>query len=97
MVQETLNEREKTHGDYTQVANLTRSLMANMEYSKNWDELYPFQKESLHMMAVKIARILEGDMSEPDHWHDIAGYSILVNNILKRFASEVSDPVLNND
>lgn len=84
MIQDTLNERENTHGSYVQVANLTRSLMANMEYSKNWSELYPFQQEALHMIAVKIARALEGDADEQDHWHDMAGYATLVENCLKQ-------------
>lgn len=94
MVQEVLDEREKTHGDYIKVANLTRSLMANMEYSKNWDELYPFQQESLHMIAVKIARILEGNSEELDSPLDIAGYAMLMFQNLKRIRSneEVEKP-----
>lgn len=94
MVQEVLDEREKTHGDYIKVANLTRSLMANMEYSKNWDELYPFQQESLHMIAVKIARILEGNPEELDSPLDIAGYAMLMFQNLKRIRSneEVEKP-----
>ncbi len=84
MIQDTLNKRENTHGSYVQVANLTRSLIANMEYSKNWSELYPFQQEALHMIAVKIARALEGDADAQDHWHDMAGYATLVENCLKQ-------------
>lgn len=84
MIQDTLADREATYGDYNQVANLTRGLLANMEYSKNWGELYPFQKEALHMIASKIARILEGDPEYVDSWHDISGYATLVEQCLKR-------------
>lgn len=84
MIQETLKEREGRYGDYKQVANLTRGLMANMEYSKNWNELYPYQQEALHMIASKIARILEGDFEYADSWHDISGYATLVESCLKR-------------
>lgn len=84
MIQETLNERENTYGDYEKVASMTRSLMASMEYSKNWRELYPFQQEALHMIASKIARILEGDHEYVDSWHDVAGYATLVEQCLKR-------------
>lgn len=84
MIQETLAEREGIYGDYKQVANLTRGLLANMEYSKNWAELYPFQQEALHMIASKIARILEGDHEYVDSWHDVAGYATLVEQCLKR-------------
>lgn len=83
MIQDTLNDRESTHGDYIAQCNLTRALLANMEYSENWEELYPFQKEALHMIAVKVARLLQGDACEPDHWHDIAGYATLVEQSLK--------------
>lgn len=84
MIQDTLNERENTYGDYKMVANLTRGLLANMEYSKNWGELYPYQQEALHMIASKIARILEGDYEYVDSWHDIAGYATLVEQCLKQ-------------
>jgi ferredoxin-fold anticodon binding domain-containing protein len=33
--------------------------------------------EALFMIAVKIARILQGNHLEPDHYKDIAGYAIL--------------------
>ena len=85
MIEDTLKEREKTYGDYEKVSSLTRSLMASMEYSKNWAELYPFQQEALHMIASKIARILEGgDIEYVDSWHDIAGYATLVEDCLTR-------------
>lgn len=84
MIQDTLADREATYGDYRQVANLTRGLLANMEYSKNWNELYPYQQEALHMIASKIARILEGDPAYVDNWHDISGYATLVESQLTR-------------
>lgn len=83
MVEETLAERENTHGDYVRQCVLTSSILGNMQFGGNWDILYPFQKEALHMIAVKIARLLEGDPNEPDHWHDIAGYAALVERALK--------------
>jgi hypothetical protein len=41
------------------------------------------QRESLDMIAHKIARILNGNPNVHDHWHDIAGYATLVANDLK--------------
>jgi hypothetical protein len=84
MIQDTLDKREETHGDYIQVAHVTQSLLAIMEFSKNWDKMDAFQRESLHMIAVKVARILEGDACELDHWHDVAGYATLTEAALKR-------------
>lgn len=84
MINETLLTRNETHGNYEDVANATNALLIAMQYTKNWDELFPTQKEALHMIAVKIARILSGFAEEPDHWHDIAGYATLVENFVKR-------------
>lgn len=84
MINDTLNDREQTHGSYVQVANLTQALLMSMSYSKNWEELFPIQKEALHMIAVKIARILEGNADEVDHWHDVAGYATLVEQFLRQ-------------
>jgi hypothetical protein len=39
-------------------------------------------RESLDMISNKIARIVNGNPSEPDHWIDIAGYATLIANRL---------------
>jgi hypothetical protein len=36
------------------------------------------QREALDMILHKIARIVNGNPNETDHWHDIAGYATLV-------------------
>mgnify|MGYP006282162271 CR=1 FL=1 len=97
MIQDTLKKREETHGDYVEVSRIIRDLVDIMEYSKNWNDLYPFQKDALYLIAVKIARMLEGDYTATEHPHDIAGYATLMEVLLDRFAPKVSDPVLNND
>src|SRR5262245_57842111 len=52
-----LNERDKTHGDYTDVADVAQGLKAVMRESGNWDGLTEIQKESLELIASKIGRI----------------------------------------
>jgi hypothetical protein len=52
------------------------------EYS-DFKYLAPVQKEALEMICHKMARILNGNPNEHDHWHDISGYSTLVANLLK--------------
>ena len=74
-----LNEREKTHGHYYNTATMTQEFKNIMHASINWPDLNVCQKESLEMIALKIARILNGDQDEPDHWRDIAGYAKLVD------------------
>ena len=41
------------------------------------------QRESIHMILVKLSRILYGKHDHVDHWDDIAGYATLVVNRLK--------------
>ena len=84
-----LNEREKTHGDYTEHAQITQSLKhvlygahllgpaSDVPYSA-YAKLNPCQREALDMIAHKIGRILAGDPDFRDHWDDIAGYAKLV-------------------
>jgi len=35
------------------------------------------QGEAIHMICVKLARIVCGDPNHADHWDDIAGYARL--------------------
>lgn len=76
--EEIIAERAKTHGDYSTTASIAQSLKRQMRAAVGWHSLSDVQKESLEMVAVKVARILSGDASEPDHFRDIAGYAQLV-------------------
>jgi len=49
-----------------------------------WGDLTDMQKESLDMIAHKIARILAGNQDNKDHWDDIAGYASLVSKELNQ-------------
>lgn len=73
-----LNERGKTHGDFTDHACITQILKQHMSYTYNWSGLTYVQKEALEMIQHKVGRILAGDPNFKDHWDDIAGYAKLV-------------------
>ena len=76
---ELLQDRGKTHGDYTEQAFRCQEIKkAFANGSANWGALTCYQIDALEMTAVKISRILEGNPNEPDHWRDIAGYATLV-------------------
>lgn len=75
-----LTEREKTHGDFYDVASMAQALKDAMRRGKNWKVLDDTQREALEMMASKIGRILSGNPHEVDHWRDIAGYAQLIVN-----------------
>lgn len=72
-----LNEREKTHGSFTDNAIVAQHLKDRFKVSPNYPKLTDKQRESLDMIATKLARILNGNPNEPDHWNDIAGYAKL--------------------
>lgn len=76
--EEILAERQTTHGEFKDNARMSQNIKRLMEGTKNWQSLEDFQKESLHMIAHKIGRILEGNPHFKDHWDDIAGYAKLV-------------------
>lgn len=76
-IQTTLNERQSTHGKFSENASVSQLLKHVLRKQKNWESLTNAQREALEVIAAKIARILCGDPNEPDHWHDIAGYSTL--------------------
>lgn len=79
----TLNARQSTYGDYSDVAAITQSLMRIVESGASYEQMSDVQKTSLFMIANKMARIVNGDPAYDDSWHDIAGYSTLVVNDLK--------------
>ncbi len=81
-LQTTLEQRSKTHGEYSIQAGVAQRLKADMADSPNWEGLSSVQRESLEMIAHKIARILVGDPNHGDSWHDIAGYAKLVEDRL---------------
>lgn len=76
-ITELLVKRDKTHGPFPDQAATTQSLKYLIRHHPKWDDLNDMQRESLEMIAHKIARILAGDPNEPDHWNDIAGYAML--------------------
>lgn len=79
-VEQTLQERGKRYGDFVGHANITQGIKRQMQMTEGWKNLEPMHQEALEMIAHKIGRILNGDPSYADSWHDIAGYAKLVEN-----------------
>ena len=74
-IQSTLDEREKTHGDFTENAEVMQKLKEVCWTSPNWTKLSYVQKEALEMICHKLGRILSGDPNHADHWLDVEGYA----------------------
>jgi hypothetical protein len=78
-----LQERGKTHGDYTDHARITSRLKdviydeCTTRVNRGQQPLTPDQRETLDMISHKVGRILAGQANFRDHWDDIAGYARL--------------------
>lgn len=74
-----IETRAKTHGNYNNMAAKAQAIKkAIFEGGGGCSHLTAPQRESLEMIATKIARICCGNPSERDHWEDIAGYATLI-------------------
>lgn len=73
-VNETLDERAQTHGDFEEYAEIVSAF----RYITRNSKLTNAQTAGLDMIFSKIARIVNGNPNEADHWRDIAGYATLV-------------------
>lgn len=82
-VDNTLEERGKRYGDFAGHARISQNIKKAMRYSPNWEDLSDDKKEALEMVAHKIGRILNGDPEYADSWHDIIGYTRLVEVTLQ--------------
>jgi len=82
-VEETLAEREKTHGKFADVAKTSQRLKdVLLEPCQRIPFTYS-QLEALDNICQKMARIVNGDNNHVDSWHDIAGYATLIERELE--------------
>ena len=83
-IEATLAERQAQYGCFEDVARTTGNIMeALSEVRVNGlnDLPYP-HRMALYMIASKMARIVNGDFNYRDNWHDIGGYSKLIEDLL---------------
>jgi len=86
-VSSTLAERASTHGDFNVSARTVQTLKRTMRTTPGWEHLSDAQKEALEMIQHKIGRVLHGQPNHADTWHDIAGYSVLIERALNEAQS----------
>jgi hypothetical protein len=72
-IESVLAEREKTHGDFSEVAEIAQTIKSTYRRSYSLSNV---EIEALDLIATKIARIAAGDRLA-DHWLDIEGYARL--------------------
>lgn len=77
-ISETLSTRESQYGQYKTVSQISQDIKKIMRQSPNYYTMPDYARESLDMIANKMARILNGNYYLNDSWHDIGGYAALV-------------------
>ena len=81
-INNTLNERGERYGKFKDVASTTYALQEILRDAKSYKHMSDDQVIALDMICNKIARIVNGDPSYLDNWHDISGYATLVEQEL---------------
>lgn len=74
-IEQTLEERGKTHGDFSEQAVLLQDM--KQLCAKQLKKLSPEQRTAMELIMLKQVRILTGGNQCRDSWHDIAGYAKL--------------------
>jgi len=84
-VDATLAERDARYGAFATQATIAQGIKEAFQYdTSKWETLDNDMRESLDMIASKIARILNGDPTYADSWHDIVGYAKLIEDRLNK-------------
>lgn len=80
----TLAQRDKQYGDFSAQSDIAALFKRAMRACPGWARLKPYQQEALDHIMVKVSRLLNGNPNHVDSWHDIAGYSTLVEQRLTK-------------
>lgn len=81
-VDSTLAERQAQYGSYEDVSFVTENIISVLKRC-NYDEMPNPHKMAMYMIASKMARLVSGDCNHLDSWHDIGGYSKLIENLIE--------------
>lgn len=91
-IQETLNEREKIYGDFGIHARAVQAFKSVYRAAPSWSRLTAVQREALEQDIVKTCRILYGDPTYADTWHDKTGYAMLATEEFARVDRAMEPP-----
>ncbi|MEK9722061.1 MAG: DUF6378 domain-containing protein [Rhodospirillaceae bacterium] len=71
-----LQQRARTHGDFSANARFAQQLRALFRTSSQWAAMSNVKREALDNIALKLSRALTHPDND-DTWKDIAGYATL--------------------
>ena len=94
-INNVLAERGNRYGAFRSHAEITQALKRIMHHAPKWRNLTPSQKEAMEMIAHKMGRMLNGDVTYKDNVVDIIGYATLMLNDMSEIEmlSETDIPV----
>ena len=78
-----LKERRERYGQFSETARISQGIKAAIFDVKINLALSSDQREALDMIALKIARIVNGDPDHADSWIGISGYAKLIADRLQ--------------
>ena len=87
-IEATLAERGARYGTFADNARVAQEIKESLRTGPNWSVMTADQREALDMLAAKMSRIVTGDPQYLDNWHDIVGYTKLVED---RMVAEVAE------
>jgi Domain of unknown function (DUF6378) len=87
-LRETLKEREWHYGSFSDVAHTLHCLKAAVADCNGTRRMGTSERCALDMIFMKIARLVNGDPSHRDSWHDIAGYATLIVNMIDEIEND---------
>lgn len=79
-IDETLAQRGSSYGDFREQGRITQNLKRAMQDSPNWWKLPAYMREGLDMVQHKVSRILNGNPFYDDNFHDMIGYTKLMQD-----------------
>lgn len=83
-VNNTISDRQRTHGNYEDVAQTYDELVRIARACPSFMKMNAPQSMSTEMIMHKLARALNGDPNFTDHWHDIEGYAALARRACRK-------------
>jgi hypothetical protein len=93
-----LAEGRKRYGIYQDTARIAQNIKRAFRASPNWEVLPDYIKESMDMLANKMARMLNGDWEHDDNLFDGANYLLIALRSMReeRASQKAVEPASNS-
>lgn len=83
VVEETLKERGSVYGPFDKESEMVAHIMFTLIGHKPISQINYVAFHTAQMIATKLVRAFNGDITYVDNWHDMAGYATLAEKHFK--------------